>query len=384
MNMRFQNNKFPILAGITAAAMMFFVGCGGTQDPGSGSLGGTADVERIEITNVETTLAPGDYQITARCYPDNSSQGFTASLRGAPQGVSLNETGDEDNPVYILTIGQNAIDEAEVTVSVSSTYDPLIRDSKTFTLDIPQVEYTMISTEAELRAIANDLSGNYMLANDITLTEDWVQLGDAEHQPDGAPVQPAQNPFKGILDGNGYSIKNINMTDTSMETGYDRGFFGRIDAAGVVRNIGFEGGSMTFRGWSGVVAAQNYGVIENVFTNVKIHTYGGCTAAFVVTNGGVIRNCYAIGETTSESTDQNQPGFIGVAEGSDFGCFADRETTGMFYFAGGRWHNGNEDWNVNKVISTDKMQTADTFRNAGWDETRWTLVDGQYPTLKHI
>lgn len=194
--MRFQNNKFPILAGITAAAMMFFVGCGGTQDSGSGSLGGTADVERIEITNVETTLAPGDYQITARCYPDNSSQGFTASLRGAPQGVSLNETGDEDNPVYILTIGQNAIDEAEVTVSVSSTYDPLIRDSKTFTLDIPQVEYTMISTEAELRAIANDLSGNYMLANDITLTEDWVQLGDAEHQPTARPFSPHRIPLR--------------------------------------------------------------------------------------------------------------------------------------------------------------------------------------------
>lgn len=82
-------------------------------------------------------------------------------------------------------------------------------------------------------------------------------------------IQPAQNPFKGILDGNGYSIKNINMTDTSMETGYDRGFFGRIDAAGVVRNIGFEGGSMTFRGWSGVVAAQNYGVIENVLPTSK-------------------------------------------------------------------------------------------------------------------
>ena len=49
---------------------------------------------------------------------------------------------------------------------------------------------TEISTEAQLKAIANDLSGTYVLKNDITLSDaEWTPIGTSDH------------PFKGTLDG---------------------------------------------------------------------------------------------------------------------------------------------------------------------------------------
>lgn len=373
--MRFKHRSFLAVVFMTLFILCFGA-CGGGNE--SSTPTGTADVESIEITNTETTLTPGEYEITARCLPSNSPQGFTARLNGSPKSVSLELVEEK----YILTVGATAADKAKITVSVTSTDDPSVRGIKEFTLSIPELEYTMIHNEDELRAIADDMSGRYKLANDIELTKPWVQLGDAQHEPDAAPIIPSVNPFKGVLDGAGHSIKNIRMDDTSTDTGYDRGFFGRIDAAGTVRNIGFDGGQMQFRGWSGVIAAQNYGTIENVFTNVDIYCFGGVSAALVVTNGGVIKNCYAIGKTTSDTTD-NTAGVIGATNGGSItGVLADLETTQISYFAGGHWESGNQDWNLNYLKVTEMMQTADTYKGLGWDEEIWELKDGSYPTLK--
>ncbi len=85
-----------------------------------------------------------------------------------------------------------------------------------------------ISTEEQLFAIGNNLSGKYILKNDITLTRQWNALGSAD------------NPFEGILDGNGFTIYNmelasnlVSVDDTSIE--YMVGMFGVL--SGTVRNL---------------------------------------------------------------------------------------------------------------------------------------------------
>ena len=55
---------------------------------------------------------------------------------------------------------------------------------------------TKIRTEEQLKAIANNLSGKYVLENDITLSGDeWTPIGTSDH------------PFTGTLDGKGFTIK---------------------------------------------------------------------------------------------------------------------------------------------------------------------------------
>ena len=75
---------------------------------------------------------------------------------------------------------------------------------------------TQITDEAGLKAIANDLGGNYVLAADITLTGQWTPLGTEA------------SPFTGTFDGGGHSIKGLNVTasrdlDNSGLFGYAKG-----------------------------------------------------------------------------------------------------------------------------------------------------------------
>ena len=59
--------------------------------------------------------------------------------------------------------------------------------------------YTPIRTAQELDNIRNNLSGKYILMNDIDLGEyeNWV------------PIGTKKQPFSGIFDGNNHSIKNL-------------------------------------------------------------------------------------------------------------------------------------------------------------------------------
>lgn len=99
-----------------------------------------------------------------------------------------------------------------------------------------------ISTKEDLKAIANDLDGDYILANDIDISgENWTPIGTKE------------KPFTGTLDGNGYTISGLTIKEDSFTpTGdgyYDSyyGLFGMtnggrntdnlVDLGGIVGNL---------------------------------------------------------------------------------------------------------------------------------------------------
>ena len=72
----------------------------------------------------------------------------------------------------------------------------------TFTFALAATDdYTPIYTAEDLNNIRNNLSGKYILMNDIDLStyENWEPIGSSE------------TPFTGELDGNGYSISNLTI-----------------------------------------------------------------------------------------------------------------------------------------------------------------------------
>ena len=87
---------------------------------------------------------------------------------------------------------------------------------------------TEISTEEQLKAIANDLSGTYVLKNDITLSDnEWTPIGTKD------------NPFKGTLDGKGFTIKGLTVGDGAKDvSNNNKAFFGFTNGA-TVQNIAF-------------------------------------------------------------------------------------------------------------------------------------------------
>lgn len=74
------------------------------------------------------------------------------------------------------------------------------------------VEPQWVETEEDLRNMKNDLSGWYILKNDITLTEEWMPVGAYYATYEYLSASWWTYAFSGQLDGNGYSIKGLKIS----------------------------------------------------------------------------------------------------------------------------------------------------------------------------
>lgn len=93
--------------------------------------------------------------------------------------------------------------------------------------------YICIYTVSDLKDINNNLTGRYILMNDIDLVEVdlWDPIGNSEY---------SEMPFGGELNGNGYTIKNlVNLYDLEGPYQYEIGLFGHVDNA-VFKNLMIE------------------------------------------------------------------------------------------------------------------------------------------------
>ncbi len=97
--------------------------------------------------------------------------------------------------------------------------------------------YIGIYTKEDLNAVRNNLSGNYILMNDIEFTNaDFAEGGDFYNSGYGwLPIGNEDSPFIGILDGNGFVIENLYINRTE----YYIGLFGYIKEA-TIKNLGIQ------------------------------------------------------------------------------------------------------------------------------------------------
>ena len=116
---------------------------------------------------------------------------------------------------------------------------------------------TEISTEAQLKAIANNLSGTYVLTQDITLSDDeWIPIGTKD------------SPFKGTLDGNGKTIKGLTVGNgADNDSNNDKAFFGFTDGA-TVKNIAFTNAVVKGHKQAAIVVAQaTSSTLSNIYVS---------------------------------------------------------------------------------------------------------------------
>ena len=142
-------------------------------------------------------------------------------------------------------------------------FKPLLQLKKSLVLTIALMAsmgvyaQTQITDEAGLKAIANDLAGNYVLANDITLSGEWI------------PIGTSTNPFTGSFDGGGHFIKGL----TIQSGADDVGFFGFIKNA-TVSNVRFTGARIAGNKQAGILAGQAISSeISKVFTSGVLTGY---------------------------------------------------------------------------------------------------------------
>lgn len=177
----------------------------------------------------------------------------------------------------------------------------------------PPAEKNIIKTEEDLiEMAAGDRTGEYTLGADITLTEKWNTA----------------KKFSGTLDGNGYSIINMNITSDIMELDGDSvdymvGMFSKNE--GIIKNITFKNFCITITGtdivnadFEGIKASSpliinnldihaglvglNKGTIENIKTEVDFSIIPETATSRIRTgsiagkNNGIIKNCISSGK----------------------------------------------------------------------------------------
>ena len=155
-----------------------------------------------------------------------------------------------------------------------------------------------IRTQADLENIRNDLSGDYVLAANITLTGNWEPIGTRD------------DPFEGTFDGGAYTIsgmKIITLTDAKEPAG----FFGYVYGAEIYNlhltdvDINVEtyhaGGIAGYAKDSLIIGCDIEGSVFSDTTDTSdtsdTHTHAGGIAGYA--DNSKISGCYIAGDVTA-------------------------------------------------------------------------------------
>ena len=252
--------------------------------------------------------------------------------------------------------------EQELTVTC---YDREI----TFTVNVSELPYKEIRTIEDLYNIRNDLAGNYILMNDIDLTEATAEGGDYDYEgrgwnPIGSNDIYEDREFSGIFNGNGYSIIGMRIDAVTNPTGTPATNYGGLftNVTGKIKNLHMKNVNISHGlTYSGAITAKNSGIITNCSVSGYVHAYYYC-GGLVGNNIGSIELCY---NTADVKADLRYAGGIAaVNNGTISNCYNTASVEGgsgyytgafsstYYYYAAGitGYNNTTDATNIAKVI----------------------------------
>ena len=316
--------------------------------PTSLSFAGTGNDKRVNIT---------------------SNAAWTASSNAEWLTLSTT-TGNLNGPLTLTAAANKATTQRTATVTIMA-------GDITEIIAITQAEHStssnpiQITTDSQLRAISNNLTGHFRLMNNITVTS-WYPIGNS-----------SDNEFTGTFDGNGYAIA-INSFGAVSKSGYDYfyGLFGNVKSGKISRlhvvnsvTVSRNDGSIYYGGIVGHMSGS--GLIENcsvsgnlsaVSTSVFYSVVGGLVGR---TNGEcLIENCSVSGSLSATSVGNNTTigGIVGMLQSNDRirNCYA---TGGLTSYGGGTIHAAGGivgEMGYNAIISACvALQSSITGSNSG-------------------
>ena len=296
--------------------------------------------------------------------------------------------------------------------------------------------YVGIYNKDDLDNIKLNMSGKYILMNDIVFEDsDYVKGGSFYNSGKGwEPIGTTPTPFKGILDGNNYRIKNLYINNPTQDY---IGLFGYVRSATITK-VSLENANIIGMEYVGGIVGYSYDVTTVSYCNVQgyvsgenyiggIVGYGYCydylssynyikfcsnSSSVVAKNsyaGGIVgystgysvshcsevRNCYNIGDISAKSY---LGGIVGCAGNSKvYYCYSMGTITGKSSYGGcfgEAPYNYSFCYYLDEAIenptcttgipkSEDQLKKASTFEQ--WDfKTIWTTKgreDYPYPEI---
>jgi len=156
-----------------------------------------------------------------------------------------------------------------------------------------------ISTVQQLKNIENDMSGDYILDNDLDLVgEDWAPIGSTE--------TAEYLEFLGTFDGQGFTIRNLSQSFEKTDYNAVGGLFSFIgdddisgrEGTAIIKNIYLE--NVDIEGYyaiGGIVGFMISGQIENCHVkNIIVRTpyIGSGEEDWIFAVGGIGGDCYGL------------------------------------------------------------------------------------------
>lgn len=299
---------------------------------------------------------------------------------------------------------------------------------------------TKISTEAQLKDIAKNLNGKYVLTQNITLSDDeWTPIGTSEQ------------PFTGTFDGQGHTIIGLTVGNgANNDSNNDKAFFGFTKNA-TVTNIAFTNAVVKGHNQAAIVVAQaTSSMLSNIYvsgvvtgrdhvgtiagdargttnSHTKItncvstaaalsteHQGGGIagwtnnsTFSHNIAYGAVTAPINGAGGITGMVDDNGKTEYISNISAAPYIKGSDGHTHGIngwcndncsntdsknlswdntVYNVGGNEKKATEITNGSgihgKITSTDDLKKVATYTGLGFNTDTWVLEEGKLPQLK--
>ena len=157
-----------------------------------------------EAATTSTFAANGkEYVAAAPAVPVRDGYKF-AGWYTVPEPVLKNGAADTE---YLFGTRLTAFNSAPESIT-----NDVMEITADTTLYARWVQKTEIDSEDDLKNIANDLSGWYVLTADITLTGEWEPLGGYYHTYEFYEPAWWLYAFRGEIDGNGHKITGLKLT----------------------------------------------------------------------------------------------------------------------------------------------------------------------------
>jgi hypothetical protein len=194
----------------------------------------------------------------------------------------------------------------------------------------PPSQNLEIHTWYDLDAVRGNLTGSYVLMNDLDSTtpgyeelasptanggNGWKPTGWGYWVSTWFGVKAAGEVFKGSLDGQGYEIRDAYINSQGQV-----GLFGFVAEGAIIKNIALINATVT----EGEAAGGLVELSQDTVRCFDVAPAGG-VGGLVGYNGGTVSNCHAMGNITG---DLDIGGLVGCNEGTVSNCYAAGSVTG--------------------------------------------------------
>lgn len=245
--------------------------------------------------------------------PDNITVGKNVTVTATTAlNRDINITSSDNDVISVDGNTLTAKKSGTSVITISSKTDDLAQGaSKTFTITVKDANYITISTPEELNNLRNDMTGDYVLANDINME-------GINFVPFGIVNGENASKFTGTFDGNGHTIKGLNYDD---ERKGEVGLFSQTDNA-TIKNLIIENAYFKGNANVGGIVGQMFRTtitdcaVLNSYIEGRDHV-GAIAGEIAQTQvgdnsyeGGTITNCFS--DANIETREHQAGGMLGT------------------------------------------------------------------------